>query len=638
MSANRLRRIEELYHAAMTRSGEARQAFLDEACTGDAALREDVLALVTRAPSAADILEGPAGNAAAPPEGMALAAGTRFGPYEILAPIGAGGMGEVYRARDTRLDRTVAVKILPRHLRANPRLLARFAREARAIAALNHPHICTLHDVGSHEGIDFLVMEHIEGETLRSRLGRGPLSIEETVRCGREVADALAAAHRQGLVHRDIKPSNIIVTPNGDAKVVDFGLARLAALISAGQPAKTEPTESGVVVGTPHYMSPEQARGLPLDPRTDIFSLGVVLFECLTGRLPFDGEMRDDYLQHLLAGEPLAIGALRTDVPADLQALIERCLEGEVSRRLESAAELAAELDRIAGGGVAGPPVVPALRRPGVIAAVLIAAVLVAAAFLVLWRLAGPVSPRGTAGDSPPSSISRRFESAYLPGPQVSMPEVHTHMLPRYPVDGAADRFRGVIDVEVLVRADGRVASGRVTRWPSKRAFLVEDTLGILQHWLFRPALKSRGQPVSVLVMVQFAFEPPSKPDEPGSVSALLSPLPRFSGGALELFATAVDGETPGLQPPMPVRMIQPAYASHAGAEKGTTHANLSLVILVLPDGSVGAVRALPKFPGFPGLGEEVVAAAGRWLFEPGMLAGKPVATKLTVPFSLEFQ
>ncbi len=400
MTDDRWARIDTILQAALVRPTDARELFVKDACGDDATLRDEVLSLLAYASSAADFLERPAGNFAAESGTMALAAGTRFGPYEILTPIGAGGMGEVYRARDTRLDRTVAVKILPPHLRANPRLLARFEREARATAGLNHPNICTLHDVGYHEGIDFLVMEHIEGETLRSRLLRGPLSIEKTVRCGREVADALAAAHRQGLVHRDIKPSNIIVTPSGHAKVVDFGLARLAALISdharvvdfglaghAGRissedATRTEPTESGVVVGTPHYMSPEQAGGLPLDPRTDIFSLGAVMFECLTGRLPFDGEMRDDYLQHLLSGEPRAIDELRADVPANLQALIARCLERDVSRRIESATKLTAELDRIASGRVAGSTVVPRLRRR-VIAAVLVAA----AAFAVLWRV-----------------------------------------------------------------------------------------------------------------------------------------------------------------------------------------------------------------------------------------------------------
>jgi TonB family protein len=273
-----------------------------------------------------------------------------------------------------------------------------------------------------------------------------------------------------------------------------------------------------------------------------------------------------------------------------------------------------------------------------VIAAVLIAAVLVAAAFLVLWRLADPLSPRGTARDSPPSSTISRpsgsVDRAYLPGQDVSMPEVHTRALPRYPVDGAADRFRGVIDVEVLVRADGRVASGRVMQGPNKRALLVEETLGVLEQWLFRPALNKRGQPVGVLVMVQFAFEPPSKPDEPGSVAALLSPLPRFSGGAPELFATAMDGKTAGLQPPMLLRMIQPSYTSDAIREN--VEGEVELEAVTLPDGSVGAARVVKSLDNRLGLDDEAVAAAGRWLFEPGMLAGKPVATKLLLV--LEFR
>ena len=231
-----------------------------------------------------------------------LASGTTLGPYQIERLLGAGGMGDVYRARDTRLGRTVALKILPIHLRSEPQLLGRFEREARAIAGLDDPYICTLHDVGRHEDIDFLVMELIEGETLAERLRNGPLPIDEAVRHGTRDAEALAAAHDKGIIHRDIKPSNIFVTKGGHVKVIDFGLAKESSLFHSSESTQEDRTQPGVTIGTLLYMSPEQALGQPLDPRTDLFSLGVVLFECLTGELPFVGQSRIEYLPNLLAG------------------------------------------------------------------------------------------------------------------------------------------------------------------------------------------------------------------------------------------------------------------------------------------------------------------------------------------------
>ena len=217
---------------------------------------------------------------------MALAPGTHLGPYEILAPLGAGGMGEVYRARDTRLDRTVAIKILPAHFSSDPIRRQRFEREAKTISSLNHPHICTLHDVGSQDGISFLVMECVEGETLAKRLEKGPLPLEQVLKYGAQIADALDKAHRSGVVHRDLKPGNVMLTAAG-AKLLDFGLAKptapLSSAVTLTAATRNSPvTEQGTIVGTFQYMSPEQVEGKELDGRSDIFSFGSVLYEMLT--------------------------------------------------------------------------------------------------------------------------------------------------------------------------------------------------------------------------------------------------------------------------------------------------------------------------------------------------------------------
>ena len=239
---------------------------------------------------------------------MAIAAGVRLGPYEIVAAIGAGGMGEVYRARDTRLDRIVAIKILPTHLAADPQLRERFDREARAISSLNHPHICALFDVG-HDEVDYLVLEFLEGQTLADRLRGGPLPVAEALKCGLQIAAALDRAHRSGVVHRDLKPANVMLTKSG-AKLLDFGLAKTAAPVVAVSGLSMMPTTppavtaQGTILGTFQYMAPEQIEGLDADARTDIFAFGVLLFEMLTGRAAFEGKTRASLLGAILKDEP----------------------------------------------------------------------------------------------------------------------------------------------------------------------------------------------------------------------------------------------------------------------------------------------------------------------------------------------
>ena len=287
---------------------------------------------------------------------MSLASGTRLGPYEIQSPVGAGGMGEVYRARDTRLDRTVAVKILSSSLASTPDLKARFEREARAVAQLQHPNICVLHDVGHDSGTDFLVMEFLEGETLASRLKSGALPLPQVLKIATEIADALDRAHRAGIIHRDLKPGNIMLTKSG-AKLLDFGLAKPASLGAAAasgsapllsaamtatspSPQHSPLTQQGALVGTVQYMSPEQLQGLEADARSDCFAFGAVLFEMVTGRRPFEGKSQIKVASAILEDDPAPVRQLQPSAPAELERLVATCLEKDPERRVQCARDL----------------------------------------------------------------------------------------------------------------------------------------------------------------------------------------------------------------------------------------------------------------------------------------------------------
>jgi eukaryotic-like serine/threonine-protein kinase len=287
---------------------------------------------------------------------VSVKTGTRLGPYEIVAPIGAGGMGEVWKALDTRLDRHVAIKVIPAALAANAKLNERFDREAKAISALSHPHICTLHDVGHEGGTSFLVMEYLEGESLADRLRRGPLPMAEVLRHGQHIARALEAAHRRGIVHRDLKPGNVMLTRSG-AKLLDFGLARIVAAPLSGVHATDLPTEKapltaeGTILGTFQYMAPEQLEGLEADARTDIFALGAVLYEMATGRRAFQGASKTSLIASIVSQQPEPISSVAPMSPPALDHVVRKCLEKDPDDRWQSAHDIASELQWIGEAG-----------------------------------------------------------------------------------------------------------------------------------------------------------------------------------------------------------------------------------------------------------------------------------------------
>jgi Tol biopolymer transport system component len=278
----------------------------------------------------------------------------RVGPYEVVAPIGAGGMGEVYRARDERIGRDVAIKVLPADFAADPDRLRRFEQEARAAGQLNHPNILTVHDTGTHEGAPYIVAELLEGETLRERLRGGSLGIRKAVEIAVQIAHGLAAAHEKGIIHRDLKPANVFVTKDGHVKILDFGVAKLIhPEVKADPYAKTTTsgptTEAGAVVGTAGYISPEQLRGQPADHRSDIFALGCVLYEMLSGKAPFQGDTGADIAASILHEEPAPITVPGREVPATLRAVVARCLEKQPEERFQSARDLAFDLVTLSG-------------------------------------------------------------------------------------------------------------------------------------------------------------------------------------------------------------------------------------------------------------------------------------------------
>jgi tetratricopeptide (TPR) repeat protein/predicted Ser/Thr protein kinase len=356
--------VKQLCQAALEKPAAERAAFLVDACAGDDGLRQEVQSLLANEQDAERFLEAPAFEVAAraarrhPRDSLV---GRTLGPYRVLSRLGAGGMGEVFLAEDTRLERRVALKVLSAEVASDPDHLARFTREAKAASALNHANVATIHDIGEVDGISFITMEYVEGETLTEKISRGPLATSEVLQIGAQVADAVEAAHAKGIIHRDIKSANLMMTPRGHVKVLDFGLAKVAASSTTAASRKetgATGTLPGLMFGTVDYMSPEQVLGRNVDLRTDLFSVGVVLYELITGRLPFAGGTAGERLDRIVHAEPEPIASV-DETAMVLQRIVRKCLQKDREQRYQSARELLEDLKNPQQDAV-----IPIHRRP----------------------------------------------------------------------------------------------------------------------------------------------------------------------------------------------------------------------------------------------------------------------------------
>jgi serine/threonine protein kinase len=368
MTLERWEEISRLFYATLEVNEKKRADFLKDACFGDADLLNEVRSLLPMDEQGGGLLGQPAMEEAALQlkEEPGSLLGRRLGPYQVVSLLGVGGMGEVYKGCDTRLERVVALKVLSADVTADKERLKRFQLEACAISQLNHPHICALYDMGEHRGRPFLVMEYLAGETLAERLKQGPLPLKQVLDIGAEVADALAAAHKQGVVHRDLKPGNVMLTNTG-AKLIDFGLAKLKKQ-EASDPSTAETnteTTPGLVMGTLEYMSPEQLEGRPVDARTDLWALGAMLYEMIAGRRPFEGQSRARVIAAILEHDPTTLFTLQPLAPPLLCRLVQRCLAKSPDARWDNAHELADQLRAIRGNKRGVPPIGETARRVG---------------------------------------------------------------------------------------------------------------------------------------------------------------------------------------------------------------------------------------------------------------------------------
>lgn len=347
MTPERWQQVKEIFHAALNYRPEERGSFISRACSGDEVLRREVESLIAAHERSGSFIDQPAFEAAASllaTDRGELSSGQNIGAYEVLAFISRGGMGEVYLAEDKRLGRKVALKLLPRSYTADVDRLRRFEQEARAASALNHPNIITIYEISQTSGTQMIAAEYVEGETLRHRLSRSGLTLSEALNVAIQIADALSAAHKAGIIHRDIKPENIMLRPDGYVKVLDFGLAKLSEQslpeVAAEAPTIQVHTGSGIVMGTVGYMSPEQSRGLGVDNRSDIFSFGAVIYEMVAGRKPFQGETPSDTLAAILKTEPTPLSRMVPGVPAELVRIVNKSLRKDREERYQVVKDL----------------------------------------------------------------------------------------------------------------------------------------------------------------------------------------------------------------------------------------------------------------------------------------------------------
>jgi serine/threonine protein kinase/Tol biopolymer transport system component len=438
MDSDRWKQVDNLLQAALERRPEERDAFLRQACAGDAELEREVRSLVASQQAAGSFLESPAIGVAAramaaeqnahAPETTGSLAGRTISHYRVIEKLGAGGMGVVWKARDTRLDRFVALKVLPPAKMGDPERKRRFVQEAKAASALNHPNIITIYDIGqagagpggAPHPADFIAMELVPGKALDQLIARKGLRLNETIDYAIQVADALAAAHAAGIVHRDLKPGNVMVSENGCVKVLDFGLAKLTEQSGASEFARTETiaeapkTEEGVIVGTVSYMSPEQAEGKKVDARTDIFSFGAVLYEMITGRRAFGADSTVSILSAILRDEPKPAAEIVHGLPRELDRIVTRCLQKDPNRRYQHAGDLKIDLQRVkedlAAGDSAIHREVPGRLSVGRRWWLAATAACVALSFAVGWRLHGPQA------EPPPWNLTRLTGDTGLSG------------------------------------------------------------------------------------------------------------------------------------------------------------------------------------------------------------------------------
>ena len=542
---------------------------------------------------------------------MTLQPGSRLGPYEILSPLGAGGMGEVYRAKDPRLGRDVAIKVLPSSFSSDPDRLKRFEQEARAAGVLNHPNITAVHDLGTHDGAPYVVQELLEGETLRAELAGGRFSPRRAIECAIQIAQGLAAAHEKGIVHRDLKPENVFVTKDGRVKILDFGLAKLTETAASSNatnlPTATEP---GVVMGTIGYMSPEQVKGKPADARSDIFALGAILYEMLSGQRAFRGDSAGETMAAILKEDPPDLSVTNQNVSPGLERIVRHCLEKNPERRFQSASDIAFDLEALSVPGASGARVEPSMslprRTPLLLAA---AAVAIALAGLFagrqLWKSPPPSIPtfhrltyrRGTVWggrfapdghvvfysanwdgsettelfstrtENPGSqrldlpgglveSISRPGEMLILSDRLTSIGYVHRGVLRSAPLGGGAarDLFEDVVGADWA--PDGKeIALVRAPGWRHRLEFPSGKVLYEAAGWISHPRVSPRGDLVAFLDHPQFGDDAGGVAvvDRNGKKTTLWDGFPTVQGLAWspsgdEIWFTAAEtGNTRGL-------------------------------------------------------------------------------------------